>query len=162
MKPCGPWLRKNPFLHVPIPSEPSARSSAVRRISEAVESVEASLTVLCRYMQVLPPWFCEKHRNRVINIHHSLLPSSAGANPFRRAIDRGVNLTGETCHYATADLDVGPIIHQQVIPVENHHTPSDMQRIGRDGERLALARGSRLHVEDRVVVHEARAIVFES
>lgn len=149
-----------PFLHIPVPADPDEKASAFRRMSEAVRDVSGELAVLCRYMQVLPDWYCAEHRNRVINIHHSLLPAFAGADPYRKAYDRGVKLIGATCHYATAELDAGPIIHQQMIPVEHYHTPADMRRLGRDCERLTLARGVRLHVEDRVVVHGSRAIVF--
>jgi formyltetrahydrofolate deformylase len=149
-----------PFLHIPVPADPAGKEAAFRRISDAVCDVSGELTVLCRYMQVLPDWYCDEHRNRVINIHHSLLPAFAGADPYRKAYDRGVKLIGATCHYATAELDAGPIIHQQMIPVEHYHTPADMRRLGRDCERLTLARGVRLHVEDRVVVHGSRAIVF--
>jgi len=149
-----------PFLHITVPTDPSGKDKAFRRISDAISDVSGELSVLCRYMQILPDWFCEKHLNRVINIHHSLLPAFAGADPYRKAYDRGVKLIGATCHYATAELDAGPIIHQQMIPVEHYHTPADMRRLGRDCERLTLARGVRLHVEDRVVVHGSRAIVF--
>jgi formyltetrahydrofolate deformylase len=149
-----------PFLHIPIPADVAGKDAAFRRLSDAICDVSGELTVLCRYMQILPSWFCEEHHNRVINIHHSLLPAFAGADPYRRAYDRGVKLIGATCHYATADLDAGPIIHQEMIPIEHFHTPAEMRRLGRDCERLALARGVRLHVDDRVVVHGSRAIVF--
>jgi formyltetrahydrofolate deformylase len=149
-----------PFLHIPVPADPTGKEAAFRRISDAICDVSGELSILCRYMQIMPDWFCEEHHNRVINIHHSLLPAFAGADPYRKAYDRGVKLIGATCHYATAELDAGPIIHQQMIPVEHYHTPADMRRLGRDCERLTLARGVRLHVEDRVVVHGSRAIVF--
>jgi formyltetrahydrofolate deformylase len=148
------------FLYLPIPLDPTGKEAAFRRMSEEICAVSGALTVLCRYMQILPEWFCEEHRNRIINIHHSLLPAFAGADPYRRAYDRGVKLIGATCHYATGELDAGPIIHQEVIKVEHFHTPTDLRRVGRDCERLALARGVRVHVEDRVVVHNSRAIVF--
>jgi formyltetrahydrofolate deformylase len=149
-----------PFLHLPIPAEAEGKEKAFRAISDAICGVSGELTVLCRYMQILPDWYCEEHHNRIINIHHSLLPAFAGADPYKRAYDRGVKLIGATCHYATGELDAGPIIHQEVLSVEHFHTPTDLRRLGRDCERLALARGVRLHVEDRVVVHNSRAIVF--
>jgi len=149
-----------PFLHIPVPADPSAKDEAFRRISDAICDVSGELSVLCRYMQILPDWFCEEHLNRIINIHHSLLPAFAGADPYRKAYDRGVKLIGATCHYATAELDAGPIIQQQMIPVEHYHTPGDMRRLGRDCERLTLACGVRRHIEDRIVVHGSRAIVF--
>jgi formyltetrahydrofolate deformylase len=149
-----------PFLHIPIPVESVPKELAFRRMSEAIREVSGELTILCRYMQILPNWYCEEHQNRIINIHHSLLPAFAGADPYKRAYDRGVKLIGATCHYATGELDAGPIIHQEVLHVEHFHTPMDLRRLGRDCEKLALARGVRLHVEDRIVVHESRAIVF--
>ena len=149
-----------PFLHIPIPADEAGKQAAFRAVSDAICDVSGELSVLCRYMQILPGWFCEEHCNRVINIHHSLLPAFAGADPYRKAYDRGVKLIGATCHYATEELDAGPIIHQEMIKVEHFHTPPEMRRLGRDCERLALARGVRLHVEDRVVVHGTRAIVF--
>jgi len=149
-----------PFLHIPIPTEGTARDQAFRKMNDAIRDVSGELTVLCRYMQILPSWYCAEHQNRIINIHHSLLPAFAGADPYKRAYDRGVKLIGATCHYATGELDAGPIIHQEVLRVEHFHTPVDLRRLGRDCEKLALARGVRLHVEDRVVVHESRAIVF--
>jgi len=148
------------FLYLPIPVDSNVKEAAFRRMSEEICAVSGALTVLCRYMQILPEWFCQEHRNRIINIHHSLLPAFAGADPYRRAYDCGVKLIGATCHYATGELDAGPIIHQEVIKVEHFHTPTDLRRVGRDCERLALARGVRVHVEDRVVVHNSRAIVF--
>jgi formyltetrahydrofolate deformylase len=148
------------FLHLPIPADATAKEEAFRRMHGAIRDADGELIVLCRYMQILPDWFCEDYRNRVINIHHSLLPSFAGGDPYRRAYDRGVKLIGATCHYATGELDAGPIIHQEVVGVEHYHTPADMRRLGRDCERLALARGVRLHIENRAVVHGSRAIVF--
>lgn len=149
-----------PFLHIPIPQEREAKEDAFRRMSDAICEVSGELTILCRYMQILPEWYCKEHHSRIINIHHSLLPAFAGADPYKRAYDRGVKLIGATCHYATGELDAGPIIHQEVLGVEHFHTPTDLRRLGRDCERLALARGVRLHVDDRVVVHNSRAIVF--
>jgi formyltetrahydrofolate deformylase len=95
-----------------------------------------------------------------MNIHHSFLPSFVGANPYQRAYQRGVKLIGATCHYATADLDQGPIIEQEVVRVEHFHSEHDLLRLGRDCERMALARGLRYHLTDRVQVRENRTIVF--
>ena len=111
-------------------------------------------------MQILPDALCTDFAGRVINIHHSFLSAFVGANPYRRAFERGVKLIGATCHYATRDLDEGPIIEQEVSRVEHYHEPDDLVRLGRDCERLALARGVRFHVEGRVLVHGSRAIVF--
>ncbi|MFZ9916573.1 MAG: formyltransferase family protein, partial [Phycisphaerales bacterium] len=110
--------------------------------------------------QALPDDLCQGFAGRVFNIHHSFLPAFVGANPYRRAFEGGVKLIGATCHYATRDLDQGPIIEQEVSRVEHYHSQDDLVRLGRDCERLALARGVRFHVEDRVLVHGSRAIVF--
>jgi formyltetrahydrofolate deformylase len=118
------------------------------------------LVVLARFMQILPASLCEEYAAKIINIHHSFLPAFVGANPYQRAFERGVKLIGATCHYATEELDAGPIIEQEVARVEHYHDPDDLVRLGRDCERLALARGVRYHVEDRVLVHGAKAIVF--
>jgi formyltetrahydrofolate deformylase len=129
-------------------------------VSKLLREAGAELVVLARFMQILPGWLCNEYSARVINIHHSFLPAFVGANPYQRAFERGVKLIGATCHYATEDLDAGPIIEQEVARVEHYHDPEDLIRLGRDCERLALARGVRYHVEDRVLVHGAKAIVF--
>jgi len=107
-----------------------------------------------------PEWVCQRFSGKIINIHHSFLPAFAGADPYRQAFERGVKLIGATCHYATKELDAGPIIEQEVARVEHYHEPTDLIRLGRDCEKLALARGVRFHVEDRVLVHGNRAVVF--
>ena len=148
------------ILHLPVTGDDAAKEACFRRLAETLGGASAELVVLCRYMQILPGWLCSRYPNRIINIHHSLLPAFAGADPYRRAYDRGVKLIGATCHYANEELDAGPIIHQEVIHAEHFHAPEDLRRLGRDCEKLALARGVRFHVEDRVVVHGSRAIVF--
>lgn len=145
------------FEHVSFGSD---KEAAFVRVAELLREAGAELVVLARFMQVLPPWLCREYAARVINIHHSFLPAFVGANPYRRAFERGVKLIGATCHYATEDLDAGPIIEQEVARVEHYHDPDDLMRLGRDSERLALARGVRYHVEDRVLVHGTKAIVF--
>lgn len=145
------------FEHVPFGGD---KEAAFARVAELLREAGAELVVLARFMQVLPPWLCREFAARVINIHHSFLPAFVGANPYRRAFERGVKLIGATCHYATEDLDAGPIIEQEVARVEHYHDPDDLVRLGRDCERLALARGVRYHVEDRVLVHGSKAIVF--
>jgi formyltetrahydrofolate deformylase len=124
------------------------------------EEVRPDLIVLARYMQVLPDTLCAAYPGRIMNIHHSFLPSFVGANPYQRAWERGVKLIGATCHYATADLDQGPIIDQEVTRVEHFHSPEDLVRIGRDCERLALARSVRWHLGGRVFVSGNRTIVL--
>jgi formyltetrahydrofolate deformylase len=145
-----------PFELVPF----GERKPAFERIASLLQQAGAELVVLARFMQILPAWLCDEYAARLINIHHSFLPAFVGANPYQRAFERGVKLIGATCHYATAELDSGPIIEQEVARVEHYHDPEDLVRLGRDCERLALARGVRYHVEDRVLVHGAKAIVF--
>lgn len=136
------------------------KESAFHHLAERLRALHIELVILARFMQILPDWLCEEFQGRIINIHHSFLPAFVGANPYRRAFERGVKLIGATCHYATKELDAGPIIEQEVARVEHYHEPEDLVRLGRDCERLALARGVRFHVEDRVLTHGARAIVF--
>ena len=136
------------------------RASAFAQLAECLRAHRTELVILARFMQILPEALCHEFSGRIINIHHSFLPAFVGANPYRRAFERGVKLIGATCHYATRDLDEGPIIEQEVSRVEHYHEPEDLIRLGRDCERLALARGVRFHVEDRVLVHGTRAIVF--
>lgn len=147
-----------PFRHLAM--APENKESAFREIHRACQDVGAELIVLARFMQILPPWFCNAYPAKIINIHHSFLPAFAGADPYRRAYERGVKLIGATCHYATDELDAGPIIEQEVVRVEHFHDIPALKRHGRDCERLALARGLRFHVEDRVLIHGPRAIVF--
>jgi len=138
----------------------SDKKAAFERLADLLRTHDPGLIVLARFMQILPDALCEEFAGRIINIHHSFLPAFVGANPYRRAFERGVKLIGATCHYATCDLDEGPIIEQEVARVEHYHVPDDLVRLGRDCERLALARGVRFHVEDRILVHGNRAIVF--
>ena len=143
-----------------IEMDGAERENGFRQIKQILDRENVELAVLARFMQILPESLCREFAGKVINIHHSFLPAFVGANPYRRAFERGVKLIGATCHYATEDLDQGPIIEQEVSRVEHYHEPDDLIRLGRDCERLALARGVRFHVEDRVLVHGTRAIVF--
>jgi formyltetrahydrofolate deformylase len=147
-----------PFLHIPMNA--ANKEEAFREIARHCEAAQANVIVMARFMQILPAWFCAQFKGCVINIHHSFLPAFAGADPYRQAFERGVKLIGATCHYATEELDAGPIIDQEVVRVEHFHDLTDLRRLGRDCERLALARGVRYHVEDRVLVHGAKTIVF--
>jgi len=147
-----------PFFHMPV--TPETKADAFDRMDAIWREMRADLVVLARYMQVVPMDLCAKWPNRIINIHHSFLPSFVGANPYQRAHQRGVKLIGATCHYATESLDEGPIIEQEVTRVEHFHSEADLLRLGRDCERLALARGLRYHLADRVLVRGNRTIVF--
>lgn len=147
-----------PFHYLPV--DPKQRQPHFQAVQDLVEALEVDTMVLARYMQILPPDICERMPGRIINIHHSFLPSFVGAKPYHQAHERGVKLIGATCHYVTQDLDAGPIIDQDVIRVSHRDTIEDMVRLGKDVERVALARGLRWHLEDRVVVHGNKTIVF--
>ena len=146
-----------PYHHIPV--TPSGKGPAEAE-ALALLAGRVDIVVLARYMQILSADFLERVGCPVINIHHSFLPAFAGAEPYRRAYDRGVKLIGATAHYATAELDAGPIIEQDVQRVGHGYTLEDLVRVGRDLERLVLARAVRSHLDDRVLVHEGRTIVF--
>jgi formyltetrahydrofolate deformylase len=147
-----------PFEVVPVSRD--SREAAEARQQELLERHGVGLVVLARYMQILSPAFVGRWAGRVINIHHSFLPAFAGARPYHQAHARGVKLIGATAHYATADLDEGPIIEQDVVRVTHRDGVADMIRKGRDLERQVLARAVRLHLERRVLVEGGRTIVF--
>jgi formyltetrahydrofolate deformylase len=149
-----------PFHHVPFPAEADGKAAAFAQVEKIVDDHEPDAVVLARFMQILPASLCERWAGRALNIHHSFLPSFVGARPYHQAHARGVKLIGATCHYVTADLDAGPIVEQDVIRVNHDDTVSDMVRRGRDIERLVLARGLRWHLEDRVLVHGNKTVVF--
>jgi formyltetrahydrofolate deformylase len=137
-----------------------SKAEAFKRVQQLINDYQADITVLARFMQILPDWLCENLAGRALNIHHSFLPSFAGAKPYQQAYDRGVKLIGATCHYVTKDLDEGPIIEQQVIRISHSHTAGDLVRKGKDCEKTALANGLRYHLEDRVVIHQSKTVVF--
>ncbi|AFP30456.1 formyltetrahydrofolate deformylase [Marinobacter sp. BSs20148] len=148
-----------PYHHVPASKD--KREEAFAHIEDLFEQYQVDVVVLARYMQVLPPELCAKYAGKVINIHHSFLPSFAGARPYHQAYSRGVKLIGATCHYVTQDLDEGPIIEQSVIRITHRDTTDDMVRLGKDVEKSVLARGLRSHIEDRVITHENKTVVFD-
>jgi formyltetrahydrofolate deformylase len=145
-----------PFHHVAVDRE--NRPDAERQVLELLEGVD--LLVLARYMQILSDEFLRGLDAPAINIHHSFLPAFVGADPYHRAYERGVKLIGATAHYVTAELDAGPIIAQDVEPVDHRDEVADMIRIGRDIERLVLARAVMAHLDDRVLLDGDRTIVF--
>ncbi len=147
-----------PFHHVEVGQSGDTESES-RQLS-LLEANDIDLVVLARYMRVLSPSFIDRYPGRIINIHHSFLPAFAGGRPYHQAYEKGVKLIGATAHYATAELDAGPIIEQGVIRVSHKDSVRDMIRKGRDNERTVLARAVRWHLEDRVVIHAGRAIVF--
>jgi formyltetrahydrofolate deformylase len=145
------------FHHVPVPA--GGKPAAEERLLELLAG-RVDLVVLARYMQILSGGFLERLAVPAINIHHSFLPAFAGAEPYRRAHERGVKLIGATAHYVTADLDEGPIIDQDVIRVDHRQGAKELERLGRDVERQVLARAVSLHLADRVIVDGRRTIVF--
>lgn len=146
-----------PFHHVPITRE--TRDAAERREWDLLGE-RTDLIVLARYMQVLSPAFLARYPNRIINIHHSFLPAFVGADPYAAAYARGVKLIGATAHYASDELDAGPIIEQDVRRVDHAHTVDDLRRVGRYVERAVLARAVEWHLQDRVLVSGNKTIVF--
>jgi len=145
-----------PFHHVSV--EPATKEESERQALELLDGVD--LLVLARYMQILSDDFLRALAAPAINIHHSFLPAFVGADPYHRAYERGVKLIGATAHYVTAELDAGPIIAQDVEPVDHRDEVADMIRLGRDVERLVLARAVMAHLDDRVLVDGERTIVF--
>lgn len=149
---------KIPFKHVPV--TPNNKPEAYAEIEQLVDEANADCLVLARYMQIIPPNLCDKYQHRIINIHHSFLPSFVGAKPYHQAYARGVKLIGATCHYVTEELDAGPIIDQDIVRVSHRRTAEDMQRLGRDVEKTVLARGLTWHLQDRVLVNGNKTVVF--
>jgi formyltetrahydrofolate deformylase len=147
-----------PFHHVPVTAENKPRAYA--EVQRLIDETRADSIVLARYMQILSPELCDAYPSRILNIHHSFLPSFVGAKPYHQAYQRGVKLIGATCHYVTAELDQGPIIEQDVIRIDHSDSPDDMVRYGKDIEKTVLARGLRYHLEDRVLVHGNKTVVF--
>jgi formyltetrahydrofolate deformylase len=147
-----------PFHHVPVSGDNKA--AAYVEVQRLFEAAQGDTMVLARYMQILSPELCAAQPGRIINIHHSFLPSFVGAKPYHQAYQRGVKLIGATCHYVTAALDQGPIIEQDVIRIDHSDSPEDMVRYGKDIEKTVLARGLRYHLEDRVLVHGNKTVVF--
>jgi formyltetrahydrofolate deformylase len=147
-----------PFHHLPVTIETRADQEA--KVLALIHETGAELVVLARYMQILSPAFCDALPGRIINIHHSFLPSFKGGQPYEQAFAHGVKLIGATAHYVTADLDEGPIIEQEVERVGHQHSPADLASIGRDLECRALGRAVQWHLEHRVLLDGSRTVVF--
>ncbi|MBL9139334.1 MAG: formyltetrahydrofolate deformylase [Verrucomicrobiales bacterium] len=148
-----------PFHHVPHADLERVDHEA--RVHAVIEPYRPDYLVLAKYMRVLSPQFVRHFPDRMINIHHSFLPAFAGARPYHQAFDRGVKVIGATAHFVTEQLDEGPILVQQVIPVDHTHTAEDLQQAGRDVEQIVLARALRLVFEDRVFLCGNRTIIFD-
>ncbi len=146
-----------PYHHIPV--TPDTKDEVERKHLELI-SGKADLIVLARYMQIIPPKFIEEFPNRIINIHHSFLPAFIGGSPYAQAYKRGVKIIGATAHYVTEELDAGPIIEQDVQRVTHRDNVDDLKRIGRTIEKVVLARAIKWHLEDRVLVHQNKTVVF--
>ena len=149
-----------PFHHVPMDTM-SDKTAAFGEIARLFEDYRGDVMVLAKFMQILPPQLCQRYHGRIINIHHSFLPSFAGAQPYHQAFQRGVKLIGATCHYVTAELDAGPIIEQDTGRIDHGDSVDDMVRYGKDIEKSVLARGLRYHLEDRVLIDGGKTVVFK-
>jgi formyltetrahydrofolate deformylase len=147
-----------PFYH--IDAEGITREEHERRVQEVIDKYSFDYIVLAKYMRILTPKFVSKYVKRIINIHHSFLPAFIGANPYRQAYERGVKIIGATAHFVTDDLDEGPIIAQDVIPVNHRLDWKAMQRAGRDVEKIVLSRALNLVLNDRVFLYGNRTIIF--
>lgn len=147
-----------PFHCIRVTKDNKPQAEAA--IMEVVEDTGAELIVLARYMQILSDQMCRKMSGRIINIHHSFLPSFKGANPYKQAYGRGVKLIGATSHYVTADLDEGPIIEQDTTRVTHAQSPEDYVSLGRDVEAQVLARAIHAHIRGRVFLNGAKTVVF--
>ncbi len=129
-------------------------------ILQRLEKLDFDYIVLAKYMRILPPSFVSQHRDKIINIHHSFLPAFIGANPYKQAFDRGVKIIGATAHFVTDDLDEGPIIEQGVTHIDHTYGWRDMQRAGRDVEKIVLSKALKLVIEDRVFIYNNRTVIF--
>ncbi|MFB2531328.1 formyltetrahydrofolate deformylase [Paracoccus sp. p4-l81] len=147
-----------PFHHIKVTA--ANKPEAEARLMAVIEDSGADLVVLARYMQILSDQMCAKYSGRIINIHHSFLPSFKGANPYKQAYERGVKLIGATAHYVTADLDEGPIIEQDTVRITHAQSPDDYVSLGRDVEAQVLARAIHAHIHRRTFLNGNRTVVF--
>ncbi|KYJ87431.1 formyltetrahydrofolate deformylase [Sulfurovum riftiae] len=143
-----------------IPAEDLSREVHEAKVMEQIDQYTFDYIVLAKYMRILTPKFVKAYPQQIINIHHSFLPAFIGANPYKQAFERGVKIIGATAHFVTDDLDEGPIIAQDVIPVNHRFSWKDMQRAGRDGEKIVLSRALSLVLQDRVFVNGNKTVIF--
>ena len=143
-----------------VPHDKLSREQHEQHVAQLIDAYTPDTIVLARYMRVLTNDFVDRYSGRLINIHHSFLPAFVGAAPYRQAFERGVKVIGATAHYVTAELDAGPIIAQDVIPVDHSFTAKQMAQAGRNVEKSVLAKAVRLVLEDRIFVHSGRTVVF--
>jgi len=147
-----------PFIY--IPADGLSREAHEEKVMAEIDRFEFDYIVLAKYMRILTSTFVKAYAQKIINIHHSFLPAFIGANPYKQAFERGVKIIGATAHYVTDDLDEGPIIAQDVIPVTHRLSWQDMQRAGRDGEKIVLSRALALVLNDRVFVNGNKTVIF--
>lgn len=147
-----------PFHHLPL--TPATKQKQEMQVRDIITQSGAELVVMARYMQILSKEFCEDYAGRVINIHHSFLPGFKGARPYHQAYERGVKIIGATAHFATSDLDEGPIIAQDVVPIDHSHTPQKMEALGKDTESRVLARAIKQYAERRIFQNGKRTIIL--
>jgi len=146
-----------PFHHFPMEKDKTAQE---KKIESVIENTGSELIIMARYMQILSAAFCAQYDGRVINIHHSFLPGFKGAKPYHQAYERGVKIIGATAHFATEDLDEGPIIAQGVEDVDHEQIPAKLQHIGQDIESRVLAKAVRLYTERRIFLHGKRTVIL--
>ena len=144
-----------------ISADGMEREAHEKLVSEKIDSFSPDLVVLAKYMRILSPKFASKYLGKMVNIHHSFLPAFIGANPYKQAFERGVKIIGATAHFVTDDLDEGPIICQEIVPVNHTLTAKDMSKAGKEVEKIVLSKALKLVLEDRVFIHQNKTILFE-
>ncbi len=147
-----------PFHHIPV--APGQKEKAEANVLNLFSEYQVDFIVLARYMQILTDGFISRYEHRIINVHHGFLPAFKGAKPYHQAYEHGVKIIGATSHYATAELDMGPIIEQETVRVDHTHSAEDLVAMGRDIERHVLATAVKAHGDDRIMVYRRRTIVF--
>ncbi|MCH2548283.1 MAG: formyltetrahydrofolate deformylase [Alphaproteobacteria bacterium] len=157
LRPIVDW-HNIPFHHMPITAE--TKTQQEQKLMQVIEDEQVDLVVLARYMQILSPELCKRMHGRVINIHHSFLPSFKGARPYHQAYERGVKIIGATAHYVTSDLDEGPIIEQEIARVDHTFSPERLVSVGGDIEAKVLAHALKYHLEHRVLLNGHKTVVF--
>ncbi len=149
-----------PFYYLPVTKE--TKKEQEKKVNNLLKQFDIDLVVLARYMQILSSEFIEEWMGKIINIHHAFLPAFQGANPYQKAYERGVKMIGATSHYATADLDQGPIIEQEVMRVGHELTPKGLKEVGKDAETRALAKAVQAHLDSRILIYKNRTVVFNT
>ncbi len=149
-----------PYYYLPVTKETKVKQEL--QIRQLLKQFDIDLVVLARYMQILSEEFVEEWEGKVINIHHAFLPAFQGANPYQKAYERGVKMIGATSHYASKELDQGPIIDQEVVRVGHELTPKGLKEVGRDAETRALAIGVQAHLQSRILIYKNRTVVFNA